>query len=272
MHAQPWWLDTVCGAGNWGLCLSWDGEGAIDGALPYTRRPWLGLPMLRMPRFTPCLHLYCRDSKRLAEILPALIKQLPRAVYVSQQYDWALKEAAFFSDSGYRVQQRHTRVLPLEPDVDKLFQQLPARTRNYLNRPWGELQLERGTQPELLFELAQMGKRAPGYEPELLRQLYDALIQRNAGQLYLMYDSNWQLHAAGLVARDSQCAYFLTGAFNPAFPRSQAMRRLLWQAIEDAAAHGCQQFDFQGSMDAGVDRFFSSFGAQRVPYHRILWP
>jgi hypothetical protein len=44
------------------------------------------------------------------------------------------------------------------------------------------------------------------------------------------------------------------------------MSALLWHCIRQAKARGNRVFDFEGSMDAGVERFFRAFGARRELY------
>ena len=44
---------------------------------------------------------------------------------------------------------------------------------------------------------------------------------------------------------------------------------LLWHAIKHAKTLGCTTFDFEGSMDPGVERFFRTFGATRKMYLQL---
>jgi hypothetical protein len=45
---------------------------------------------------------------------------------------------------------------------------------------------------------------------------------------------------------------------------------LIEQGIRDAAAIGNRIFDFGGSSDPGVDRFYAEFGAEKVPRQRAV--
>jgi hypothetical protein len=47
---------------------------------------------------------------------------------------------------------------------------------------------------------------------------------------------------------------------------------MLGSAMEWAAAEGYARWDFGGSQDPGVDRFYEEFGGVRQPKHRVvLW-
>lgn len=278
LYAQPWWLDAVCGPDSWGVCIVTDAQGLVQGALPYTHRPWRFVPMLRMPMLTAYLHLYLRSSSlenpgkiahREVAILRDLLLQLPKSIYFDQQYDTQFTSSMPFTWAGFRQTTRYTYHLDLNQNLETLQLQQHPRVRNYLNRDEPALRLEADGDLAVLYELMLKSARPPGLDLNFLRQLDAVLQQRNCARLYIARDASEQAHAAVYFAWDSRAAYFLLSGYDPKHRKSQAMRRLLWQAIQDAADLGCKVFDFQGSMDEGVAHFFQGFGAARQPYHRI---
>ena len=52
---------------------------------------------------------------------------------------------------------------------------------------------------------------------------------------------------------------------------SLATVSLLHKAIEIAANMGQTSFDFGGSRDPGVDRFYAEFGAEKVTKQRVVY-
>jgi len=72
-------------------------------------------------------------------------------------------------------------------------------------------------------------------------------------------------------------AYYLAGSKNPAAKDNRAMTALIWKAISESKKMGKGSFDFEGSMDAGVEKFFRNFGANRELYlvvsknQSLLW-
>ena len=63
-------------------------------------------------------------------------------------------------------------------------------------------------------------------------------------------------------------AWYLAGGGDPALRESGAHSLVLWEAIQAVRSH-TNQFDFEGSMLPGVERFFREFGALQTPYYAI---
>ena len=71
------------------------------------------------------------------------------------------------------------------------------------------------------------------------------------------------------VVWDQQQMYLLLSSINQDKVHSGAVSLLIWQAIQLAQSMNLSIFDFEGSVDAGIEQFFRSFGGQRVPY--LIW-
>ena len=75
-------------------------------------------------------------------------------------------------------------------------------------------------------------------------------------------------HGAG----DARCIYGFGGQFRTEKRgrSSRATVLLIGTAMRHAATHGAKTFDFGGSQDKGVDRFYAEFGAERIPKVRLV--
>jgi lipid II:glycine glycyltransferase (peptidoglycan interpeptide bridge formation enzyme) len=98
-----------------------------------------------------------------------------------------------------------------------------------------------------------------------MQQLMNACIAHQSGTLYLAYEGG-QLQAAIWNVWDASRSYYLMGGKNPDSENYRAMSALLWHCIKEAKRRGNRFFDFEGSMDGGVERFFRSFGGMRQLY------
>lgn len=127
-------------------------------------------------------------------------------------------------------------------------------------------------------------------EPELLEELWsyqkstlegkDVAMHFSVGQLKRLHaacaergqTSLWAARKEGKVQAivwhvwDGERAYYLVGGKAPSSKSNNAMAALLWRAIEMSKGQGLMSFDFEGSMDSGVERFFRNFGANRSLY------
>lgn len=63
-------------------------------------------------------------------------------------------------------------------------------------------------------------------------------------------------------------AIYQVGAVHPEHRKSKALTLLLAEAIKQTQ-NTERIFDFEGSMEPGIARFFSTFGAECVPYYQI---
>jgi hypothetical protein len=94
---------------------------------------------------------------------------------------------------------------------------------------------------------------------------------RGAGALYVGRNGEGTVVCAALIVRDRKAAYYLVGGvLNSTVTRSM-MSALMASMIDDARAEG-RDFDFEGSLLIGVERFFRGFGAELVPLVRVSRP
>ena len=73
-------------------------------------------------------------------------------------------------------------------------------------------------------------------------------------------------------AEDNRCIYGFGGQFRTEQPgdSSRASVLMIGTAMRHATEQGSAVFDFGGSQDQGVDRFYSEFGAERIPKWRLV--
>ena len=110
--------------------------------------------------------------------------------------------------------------------------------------------------------------RKPGYPKSILSNLCAEIEKRKCGVILSGNDENGTAHSALLLVWDSACAYYLVGGTDPDLRESGAMSLTMWTAIKEASNH-VELFDFEGSMQQGIDRFIRGFGALPVPYYSI---
>lgn len=96
----------------------------------------------------------------------------------------------------------------------------------------------------------------------------DQLLTHCLGTLWACYDRDERMRAGVLLGRDETTTYYLMGAAEPGARQQGALSLLLWQGIQHAQGFS-QIFDFEGSMDPGIEHFFRGFGARPVPYLRV---
>lgn len=278
VFAQPWWLDAVCPQG-WEVVLAEKG-GLITGVWPFYLQKKIGVSLLRTPVLTPYLGPVVFFPGDLSssnrdgfehEVITQLAGQLPGAQVWHLNLPPGLKQAGLFAGQGLRIGARQTFLLDLALPQEVLFQGFKESLRRGIRQAAHHYVVT--NEPALLPRLHQFHKstlegkqQQQHHSEETLAALMAAAVAHQCSHLYAAHDLKGELQALLWNVWDGERSYYLMGARNPASDSHRAMSLLLWQAIKEAQARGNKYFDFEGSMDPGVERFFRKFGARRELY------
>jgi Acetyltransferase (GNAT) domain len=280
LFCRPFWLDAVCGAGNWDVAIV-DRGGRVVGALPYRLRSRFGFTLIEMPLLTqfmgPWLSLPAgqRNHSRLSfekEVLTELIDQLPAFDYFRQNFHYSVTNWLPFHWKGFQQTTRYTYVLEDLSDPRALFADLRSNIKTDIKKAQKSVRVVEGDDLGKFFAVNQLTfdrqSREPPYDLALLERLDAACVEKGCRRMLFAEDAGGAVHAAIYVVWDDQSAYYLLGGGNPKLRGSGATSLLLWGAIQHAATV-TRRFDFEGSMVEPIERFFRAFGAAQKPYFQI---
>jgi hypothetical protein len=274
---QPWWLDAVCGEA-WDAVVFKKGE-HVAGAWAYPAEQKLGVAIRRNPLLTPYLGpavFYPEGLKESNydhyehEVVTALMEQLPPADVWHLAITPGIKQAGIFKNNGLTPQVQQTFLLDLKASEETLQTNMKDTTRRNIRS--GEKEIIISNEPGLLKELFKFQKETlsgKGKQSVItlkyLQRVMDACLANNAAALWVAKIEN-NTQAIVWHVWDEQCSYYLMGGQSQESNSYKAMSALLWHAVKEAKKKGNSTFDFEGSMDAGVERFFRGFGGQRALY------
>lgn len=172
--------------------------------------------------------------------------------------------------------QRHTRQLALTAQEDPI-DHWPANRRKQLRRAEREGMTAEATRDiQLLVDLHQAARHRKGLKSDAraLTALLSELLFEPDTHAWAVRDDAGTPVAAGVFhgAEDGRCIYGFGGQRRDQQPgkSSRATVLMLAKAMRHAAENGSTTFDFGGSQDAGVDRFYAEFGAEAVPRIRLV--
>jgi hypothetical protein len=264
---------------DWEVTLAYNGE-ALAGAWPYFPTQKWGISFWRNPPLTPYLgpqiyfppNLKVRNRERFAHrTTEALLKQrtpLPHVCAVGLEP--AFKRAGLLKRSGFEVAARQTFLLKLDADPVTLLTQTDEDLLRRLRRSAAGLQICEA--PELAGQLwvgqeetlQRKGAGRPAHNRALLERAVAASVANGQGMLWAAREGE-TLSALLWTVWDTDQTYYLGSTqFSGGHP--DAVIKLLWHAIEAAHHRGNATFDFEGSMDAGIEHFFRGFGGQLETY------
>lgn len=277
---SPLWLDTVAGTENWDVALSIQGD-FVNGAFPYVTNTKLGLKQVTLPYLTPHLGPIFNFPSDLSEsnklsykkkVLNSLIEQLPKTDRFITQTDFDFDYWLPFYWKGFQQTTRYSFVLNTQKSESELLANCKPNIRKHIKNSSVQFQIEESTQTDTLFEMHKADLNSKNadlhFDKDQLSKLYKVLYDVDAAKVLHAVDSNNDVACAFLLVFDKKFTHYLVGSVDPAYRNSGVMSLMMWEAIKESRSRGLQ-FNFEGSMIQSIERFFSSFDGQPVPYMKI---
>lgn len=285
---QPWWLDAVCP--NWDIAIR-EKEGAVAALFPYQIEKKAGLVLLRNPPLTPYLGplFLLQQETRQAQwdfeekMLEHLWLQFPKWDFFQVETLPCFQNFLSFHQKGFSNTNRLTYHLDLKQGEEALFANIHSRRRNYIRKAEKEIMIETESHPDidLLVSWHRQAfvqkKQAYPYSAAFLEKVIRAAGQQAASLFLTAKDRSGRPLAMLWTPFDQEKAYHLLSAYNPQEPVKGVMDLLTWTAVKAAGQRGQRTYDFEGSMDPGIESFFRKFGGVRKTYlsfrqtNSLLW-
>ena len=284
LFLQHWWMDTVCRGGQWEVALARDGDGRVTAAMPYHWRRKMGLTFIIEPQLTQYsgpVYFYpggISASRRL-DFEKAAARQLigqieaRRPAYILQNFSPAVTNWLPFRWAGYSQTTRYTYRIEDISDPHRVFEGFDARERQHKIR-----RLEERTTVRFDMQSADFARLHTDYwqgkgqsdllDADFIGHVCSAAIGRGQGVIASLHDEEGRLLAARFVVYDSRSAYSLMSAADLKLHRSGHNETLVWALLQHLAGKTAA-YDFEGSMDEGVEYFYRSFGAVQTPFFAI---
>lgn len=178
-----------------------------------------------------------------------------------------------FHWEGYEVRPRVTyRLETAHLTPQKLKSQFRDNIQRQIKKSVRENNLFTSDNCDALFALNKDSYERKGddhpFEHETLNRLFKLLNDEERVKIVEVHNGNGEVIAAAMFAWDASRVYYLTGGVRASDKSSGAMAHVLWEGIQLAREHGLN-FDFEGSMNQGIERFFSAFGATSFTYYQV---
>jgi lipid II:glycine glycyltransferase (peptidoglycan interpeptide bridge formation enzyme) len=273
---QHWWLDAVCE--NWDVAITKNGDN-IAGVWPYGIESRIGVKLLRTPKLTPYQGpyvFYPTDLKQVnrdgfeQETISDLQKQLPASEVWNLAIMPGLKQAGLFKNAGLEISVRQTFLIDITSDEPTLLGNMKESLRRNIKAAETEFAIVNDTNSiELLYEYQKhtLSNKDVVQAHSLgdMQKLMQACIAKNSAALWVAKKGE-AIQALIWNVWDHERSYYFMGAQKPGNDNYKVMPALLWHCIKEAKKRGNIIFDLEGSMDAGVERFFRGFGGNRELY------
>jgi lipid II:glycine glycyltransferase (peptidoglycan interpeptide bridge formation enzyme) len=276
VFGQAWFLDAVCGAENWNICMHIEQDGRINGVLPYFIKKKWGFKIITQPYLTGYMGLWIRyepnwnvhqKASQERAILHNLVTQLPITAFFSQTYAPHFQNWLPFHWSGFDTNVRMTHLLNGLQNTEAIFKNFKVNVRKKIKKTTTIIRIETTDDVVLVYDIYEQIMATKGrkmsYSKAFLTNLHAKIKENQAGQLYKAVDTEGVVHAAVYVVWDTTTAYYWLGGSVVAHRNSGALTLLLWEIMQDVVKKGIQTFDFTGSNLENLETFFSAFNAEK---------
>ncbi len=263
LNACSWFLDIV----SPGWCALVEDE--YERVFPLTVSSRAAIKYLMQPYFTQQLGLFYRSvtsAEKLSEFLNSIPKQF-KYIDINLNSSNSLPERGDISE-----------MINLELDLNNRYETLCTAYQSNLQRnlkkaAQNKLSISKSVQPGDIISLFRANKglelkHLQNNQYELIEHIAAESLRKGTSEIWGAYDDCKQLLAGILWVSSHQRSIFLFSALSEKGKKLHAMPWLIDEFIRQNAGRAIT-LDFEGSNNEGLARFYGSFGAQRVIYHRF---
>lgn len=276
IYLHPEWLEMVSKSiGDWDVVFSYQSDGAVRAYWPFVTKKQFFWNKLTMPSFTPYMGprlMYpegLNEYERISfenEVVEDLLSQLPNLEDIRFKWEKAYTNWLPFYWNGFQQETRYTYCISKSANLDTIRSNYKKSVHRQIQKASKSLTIQEASQPESVIQMfaLSMQNQQQKVDTDLLKKL--DLIAHNHQCKYILEALNTQgqcIAAIYLLICPDEIMY-LYGGYNRQYQDSGAMHLLFDHAIAEASKRSLN-FNFEGSMLQGVERFFRSFGGNLTP-------
>lgn len=265
IYAYSWFLDIV--AGEWDALI----QGDYERVFPLTWKKSFGVYHLYQPFFTQQLGIYSKNILT-REVVQDFLDHIPEEY---QYIEIFLNAYNKIDQEKYNVQPQVNHELDLIKPYENLHRTYSKNLKRNLKKAEKEkFSVSKNLKPDEVIGLFRKnrGKNIAhlkeGNYKRLSRLLYTCVFKK-AAKVYGVYSGNNELLAGAVFVTGNRRAIFLFSGLSEEGKKAGAMPFLIDAFIRDNA-NTHLTFDFDGSNDPNLARFYKSFGAKETSYPRLI--
>ncbi|MEM7163283.1 MAG: GNAT family N-acetyltransferase [Bacteroidota bacterium] len=231
-----------------------------------------GLKALYTPSFQHRIGFFTSQIRNEKKVIRAFLEWLSNQSFPVVDISVSLHPDIFENVNTYSfdISAKYVYKLPLLGTEEELFKGLKSYTRSNLRKAQKELILIQKNDKSELIRLCDLtfDRQSTIYpRQELMDILESQLLQKSRLDFFAQRDG--VNIAAVSILFDQERAFYLIGGYDKSNSHRGASTLAMWAALCAMKKKGIQEFDFQGSMIPGVERFIRGFGGEKVMYTSI---
>jgi len=259
IYAYSWYLDRVCD--EWGALIDGDYESVFP--LPFRKKG--GIEYVFQPPFCQHLGLFSRKLAE-AELLQAFLEAIPPQFKLVE-----LNLSKHNKPIGRNTRPMRNYELDLLPGYDFLVEQYSENHRRNISKARAAgLFFQTEIKPELIIEMFRQQKEKYYSEDDykvLHRLMYEMMYSGKGETACVLNSQNEILAGLFLLVYENRIVFLFSGRQSGKEERGY-MHFLLDECIRRYAGQA-RIFDFEGSNQEGLARFYAGFGALETEYTHL---
>ena len=252
----------------------------VGGFFVYTENI-AGIKYVKCPPFTPSNGLFFADNAtNKAKVSGDQKNLISEIADFYDRYGFGVIRVSFpsifidfqpFIWRKYKVVPNYTYVHNLDKPINELFSSFSAERRNRIKKVEKDnIEITQETDHLIIGSLIKDTFKRNGikYNNQILNRILSEFSNLSNSFAFVAKDEKGIL-AFSFCVHDKRTAYYLFGGSSYENKHTGVGSATLWECIKKAKILGLQKFDFEGSMNPQIERYFRGFGGYLTPYFTI---
>lgn len=240
-----------------------------------------GFRFIITPPWTPDVSLFCVNPAESAVSRNSFVKDLVRAMssyfssqkasHISLNLPGETTDTQPFLWDGFNSRTRHTYILDLGQSEEDLKAGLSPEKRKSLSKAEKDgLQIKDCRDRDLLRRLVlqSLSRNEKNRNEQILSRILETNTGTNTAFAFAAWAGETPI-AVSFCVINRQKALYLFGGYDSENKHHGAGVACMWKSILEARKRGLKHFDFEGSMDPRIERYFREFGGQLATYQCV---
>jgi len=281
--SQYWWITSISSKHNWRI-IAIEHEGLIIAIMPLYFKTKFGLILISMPKLTqtlgPSILKTNFTNRNLLKdkvgfenkIYKLMIDAIPKYHFFIQNFNVEVTNWLPFFWRSFSQTTRYTYVIRNVNIIDDIKILFDYSKRKAISRAEKSLNIIYDYEPSAFYDhhFKSLKERniKISYTKDEFISIYNAGKKNNTAHILGAVDSNNNVHAALFLITDSETMYNVISTVMPCYKNSGASALVVYEAIKLSKTK-VQNFDFEGSMNEGIELSFRQFGGVQIPFFTI---
>ncbi|MCW3076075.1 MAG: hypothetical protein JWO32_684 [Bacteroidetes bacterium] len=229
-------------------------------------------PNIDLFYINPSLSVVGKNSfnKEISETVANYFDSL-KVPYVNINLPDNMLDTQPFIWKGYLSRTRFSYLIDLSVNESQLWDNLSSEKRKSINKAGKDgLVIEQSTNHQLIYSLIikSLERNELAKNQEIIRNILFSFSTPQNSFAFVAYNNSLPIGATFCVINNNKAIY-LFGGFDSENKHHGAGVSCMWQSILTAKKLGLNYFDFEGSMDSKIERYFREFGGELISYFTV---